>query len=404
MKSLYFLGLVKIILIALFFSNNANARCYNVKTNSGAGWVNQSVCDDDNDDDGYEDEDEDSDFDEEDDLEERDDNIINKSDYELALDAALATKSLSDSLKQAMATEGLTPEGKAQIQLQVDKLVKLQTKLNLAASLASSGVQISTHTVKGEIGYALSEAAAMLAAMGITVTVTNPVTATIAAITAAFTVEFTGDYIVDSIGEYTDTIMKEADDHGGWDYITCRNFVSEDYCDEGLIPPIIVDMTGNGLKLKSLEESKAAFDIDNDGKREKLSWFGFGNGILVYDINNSGLADDISEFSIAHLTGKSARSDLDGLQMLDSNNDGFISEKDNEYSYLLLWLDNGDGVSEPKEMFKFSEMEISISLNRKELYKSVKGNVVANTVDFIINGEKRIAYDVFLKTNYQEND
>ncbi|WP_220741591.1 hypothetical protein, partial [Shewanella schlegeliana] len=47
--------------------------------------------------------------------------------------------------------------------------------------------------------------------------------------------------------------------------------------------------------------------------------FQLQNPILIYDINGSGLADDIDEFSIAKLSSRVGGSDFDGLLTLDTN-------------------------------------------------------------------------------------
>ena len=381
--------------------------CYSVVTNSGGGNVAQTVCDE-NDDDGFEDDgfDDDYDYDYDDDEQQNEDDrdYLTPSEGEAAKDAATNLLVLRNSIKSFENNTNLTPRARAQMTLELAKVDRVLTKINLIAGLVNSGVQITEHAAKKELGYALSELTALLAGIGLTITISNPITATFLAIAISGTTEWAGDSLVDAVGEAYGIVMYKAKDIGGWDYIICRNMSRHDNCYDQMIPPIIMDLTGGGIHLTSLRKSKAAFDLDNDGYRERVSWFGNGNAMLVYDINNSGTADDVSEFSLAKLTGKRGQSDLDGLRTLDSNQDGFISKKDREYSSLFAWQDNGDGISESHEMLRFDDLNIVINLKGKEVYKVVKGNVVANKLKFTINGRKAKAVDVFLKTRYKQID
>ena len=61
--------------------------------------------------------------------------------------------------------------------------------------------------------------------------------------------------------------------------------ITEDY-----MPPVLLDLDGDGVELVSLEHSAALFDANRDGIPERLSWLGPDDGILVYDRDGDGLA------------------------------------------------------------------------------------------------------------------
>lgn len=132
-----------------------------------------------------------------------------------------------------------------------------------------------------------------------------------------------------------------------------------------MTPPIILDLDGNGIQYTSLKDSVAAFDLDRDGFREKMSWFAQGDAILIYDINGSGIADDINEFSIAKLSNSNGDSDLGGLKTLDSNKDNKIPPEDFDCNKLYAWKDNGDRILLESEIFSFKDLSIEINLEEK---------------------------------------
>lgn len=72
------------------------------------------------------------------------------------------------------------------------------------------------------------------------------------------------------------------------------------------------------------------------------------------------------------LFGESSKYDngFEALKRFDLNKDGVINSKDPVFARLVLWNDeNGDGISQPNELFKLSDMGIvSIHLKYKPIY------------------------------------
>lgn len=153
----------------------------------------------------------------------------------------------------------------------------------------------------------------------------------------------------------------------------------------GLVSPIVLDLDGNGLDLRSRAQSHARFDMDGDGIRDDTGWVGRRDGILVVDRNGDGLVTSASEISF--LTDKpGAKSDLEGLSALDSNHDGSIDASDSRFAELKIWVDsNGNGVSDPGELASLADHSIkSLSLDALGTDTSVKigSNVVLSTATF----------------------
>lgn len=82
---------------------------------------------------------------------------------------------------------------------------------------------------------------------------------------------------------------------------------------------------------------------------------------LAIDRNGDGLINDISEL---FGSPESTSNGFEVLRELDSNDDFVINKKDPAFSKLLLWNDkNGDGISQPNELFTLRQKGVtSISL------------------------------------------
>ncbi|WP_406663581.1 hypothetical protein [Gallaecimonas sp. GXIMD1310] len=175
------------------------------------------------------------------------------------------------------------------------------------------------------------------------------------------------------------------------------------------IPPIILDLDGNGISLSSLKDSTVWFDFNDDGIKEHISWVSGKDGILVYDANESGVVDSANEVILADYSHSVGGTDLDGLKALDANHDGYINSKDSNYGKFYVWVDkNENGISEPGELRSLSSEGIEISLKSIPANRLVNGNILSKYIRFrkkIIKGNGSAFYkygfaaDVLLKAN-----
>ena len=143
--------------------------------------------------------------------------------------------------------------------------------------------------------------------------------------------------------------------------------------------PLILDLDGDGIELTSVNDLTVRFDIDGDGFREKTGWVKSDDGLLVYDRNNDGYINDISE-----LFGNPTISGFTELQELDSNNDGQITAADNNFADLQVWRDlDQDGYSDVQELFtlqEYSIIRIDAVGNSVTIVK--EGNLINETASF----------------------
>lgn len=150
----------------------------------------------------------------------------------------------------------------------------------------------------------------------------------------------------------------------------------------GMLSPLILDLDGDGIELRSIRQSKARFDMDGDGSTDDTGWVGKGDGLLVIDRDGDGLIRGPSELSfLGEKAG--AASDLDGLSALDSNKDGRIDGADRRFADLKVWTDtNRNGITDAGELRTLADLSIaSIGLgsaaNREQA--KIGSNMVLST-------------------------
>ena len=134
--------------------------------------------------------------------------------------------------------------------------------------------------------------------------------------------------------------------------------------------PIVLDLNGNGIELTSYANG-ARFDLLGNGQKVQTAFVTGGDAFLAIDRNGNGTIDDGTE-----LFGdqRGAANGFEELRKLDTNGDGIIDERDADFDKLLLWIDNGNGITEPGELVSLRDAGIaSINLNYRNVDKSAMG-------------------------------
>jgi hypothetical protein len=123
--------------------------------------------------------------------------------------------------------------------------------------------------------------------------------------------------------------------------------------------PVVLDLEGTGIDLKTLDQSTAWFDMNGDGTRDHTAWAGSSNGILAFDRNGDGEINRTDELAFAHWTD-GATSDLDGLRRaMDANQDGVLNADDAGFDQFKVWQDkNQDGVAGDAELKSLADWDI----------------------------------------------
>jgi hypothetical protein len=105
---------------------------------------------------------------------------------------------------------------------------------------------------------------------------------------------------------------------------------------DALIDPLVINLN---VPSASLGSKSYEFDLDADGKMDRIAFTNAGSGFLALDKNKNGVVDNGTE-----LFGPSMGNGFAELAMYDDDQNGWIDENDAVYKDLTIWMreDGGD--------------------------------------------------------------
>jgi hypothetical protein len=135
--------------------------------------------------------------------------------------------------------------------------------------------------------------------------------------------------------------------------------------------PVILDLDGNGIDIKPLDQSVTYFDMDGQNGRDHTAWVGGNDGLLAIDLPSDGGAGpdgviDQADEIIFTRWASGTTSDMAALrQVFDTNRNGNLDTGDERWGEFRIWQDaDSDGTSQPREVRTLTELGItSIDLN-----------------------------------------
>jgi hypothetical protein len=104
---------------------------------------------------------------------------------------------------------------------------------------------------------------------------------------------------------------------------------------DALTDPLVINFGGSAADLTDV---KFSFDLNADGTNEEISFVTHGSGILVFDKNQDGVANDGSE-----LFGPTTGQGFVELAVHDADNNAWIDEADAIYNALRVWTKDSSG-------------------------------------------------------------
>jgi hypothetical protein len=171
--------------------------------------------------------------------------------------------------------------------------------------------------------------------------------------------------------------------------------------------PVALDLDGNGLDIKLLDESDAEFDWAGDGTRRRTAWIGPQDGLLAIDLAADGRAEPDGLITLPRELAfiewaESAGTDLEGLRLaFDSNRDGTLDSRDSRWSEFRIWRDqNQDGRTDPGELRTLDDIGIAgieLTASRAGAVSYPDGSAIIGLSSFIwANGRHGAVADLVL--------
>ena len=186
---------------------------------------------------------------------------------------------------------------------------------------------------------------------------------------------------IDNLGSNSNTISMDMDKILQ-DWVLEDSFLSNSL----FLPPIVLDLNGNGTTSLSLDNTDAYFNYGEDYRRYKTAWIESGDAILGVDLNKDGIINSAFEVfgnKTKLKDGSFAKDGYRALKEFDSNKDGIINKNDDDFEKLVLWFDDGDAKGEAGELKTLSEVGInSISLIPKAHETLENGNKISFESNF----------------------
>lgn len=101
------------------------------------------------------------------------------------------------------------------------------------------------------------------------------------------------------------------------------------------VDPLVINFNGGSADLTT---TKFDFDLDSDGKTDKISFTGSNSGFLALDVNSNGKIDNGKE-----LFGPSTGNGFGELAQYDEDGNNWIDEGDSIYDKLHIWTKDANG-------------------------------------------------------------
>lgn len=170
----------------------------------------------------------------------------------------------------------------------------------------------------------------------------------------------------------------------------------------GYIPPVLLDLDGDGFELIEARKSGIYFDWDGDGEREQTGWAGPDDGFLVFDRDGDGQITHADEISFGVVGGKKDpfMSDLEGLRAFDTNGNGSLDGGDAAFAQFGVWRDlDSDAVVDSGELQSLEALGLTaLSLDGYQTGDKMKPNqnFIYATTNALLGDRTIDVADVFL--------
>ncbi len=171
--------------------------------------------------------------------------------------------------------------------------------------------------------------------------------------------------------------------NGGWNDDLGSGSSGTDYGSSAAGVPVVLDLSGQGVKVAPLSSSNFFFDMAGDGYQHRTAWAGAGNGVLVLDLAGNGQITERNQIVFTDWDA-TATNDLEALlNIFDTNHNGQLDSGDAQFASFKILVTNADGTTTLKTLAEAGVQSI---------------NLVPNAVDIILpDGSKIDGQTTFTK-------
>jgi autotransporter passenger strand-loop-strand repeat protein len=159
--------------------------------------------------------------------------------------------------------------------------------------------------------------------------------------------------------------------------------------------PVVLDLTGNGIKITQLSSSDTYFDVTGSGEQNLTAWAGAGNGVLFFDPTGAGQLTQANQVIFTDWD-PSATSDMQALlDVFDTNHDGALDAGDTNFANFFVMVTNADGTQTARSLASLGITSINLnqdatnialpdgsSINGETTFTTSSGSGTAATVTF----------------------
>ena len=146
--------------------------------------------------------------------------------------------------------------------------------------------------------------------------------------TAGYTNYYGGSYATQAAADHAQDNTQDSNDSSG---------------DGGGENPVILDLSGKGIKIRQLTSSDMFFDMTGAGYKNRTAWAGAGSGVLFVDMTGAGRSSQASQIEFTKWD-PAATGDLQALAgVFDTNHDGKLDAGDAAFAKFYVQRVNADG-------------------------------------------------------------
>ncbi|WP_269586171.1 DUF4214 domain-containing protein [Roseibium sp. Sym1] len=167
------------------------------------------------------------------------------------------------------------------------------------------------------------------------------------------------------------------------------------------VPPIILDLDGDGLEVTALDRSTVFLDTGGDGFLHRTAWAGEGDGVLYFDPDGRDEITEKRQFVFTEWD-PTATSDLEALaSVFDSNGDGVLNASDTDFAKFKVMVTLADGSTVSKTLAELGITAIDLTADATNIELS-DGSVITGKTTFTrADGTTGTVGDVLLASEAQ---